>query len=628
MKNIVKKKLINDNYLVDLENVDGSKTKSDNEIQTKQKFKNYSSEKIKLPEAEIDLSGNLKVEINRKEKDNNIHTKYNSKSEVEEKISSIFQNFSKYSNEEKCLIISQSAILKLVKNLNILNETNLKLNDIDIIFKKVSQSNKLKETQFFNFIVKLAEKTYPNEFNSNKKECISKFVFQKFAPLCKLIKNKEIDLELPIAEYTQKAINQLINYPISSAITGVINSIYFTLREIYIRFFEMELTKNKEIEKIEDDSLQNFTVFCKEYDIIPFILTQDQMTSYYRSIINFIPNRETEGHFNLDSKRELGICFSLSRFCVSLIHFSIIYFGKTNYKKFKSRISEVEKLVIFLEKLENSDGLKNLEKKRNRTHFIKLSFLPSRDILKMADCDRLNMSDDNKENSKIYQTFYKTNSTTIKNNNDNENEKIKNFLKIKGDSFEMIHSKIDIIRDVFIHYSSKGDKLNYDKMSLTSFKKFIHDCGVVREMPKASSILDTSKMNKTKSLSKSPIKKNYSDDTNLSNTTSFKAPKGKLSESDINIIFLHLTGPKNFDNSFQIKNQFNKNYGFIGNFEGNLTKSIIIDKKDYISSDNPSNKLNFLLFLKSFELIAMKIFQELKLDDAVEKFFTIVSLQN
>ncbi len=251
----------------------------------------------------------------------------------------------------------------------------------------------------------------------------------------------------------------------------------------------------------------------------------------------------------------------------------------------------------------------------------------------MADCDRLNMSDDLKVSSKINQTINKSNTTTNKNTYDNECEKMRNLLKIKGDAFEMISSKFDIIRDVYIYYSEMGNKLNYDKMSLTSFKKFIHDCGVVAEMQKESSILDTSKLIKIKSLSKSPIRKNNFDDVNLSNAftksfnknSNFKAPQGKLFESDINIIYLHLTGPKNFDNSLQIKNHFNKNYGFTGNFEGNLTKAIVIDKKENTPSDNPSNKLNFLLFLKSFEFIAMKIFPELKLDDAVEKFFTNVS---
>ena len=39
MKNIVEEKLRNDNYFKDVESVDGSKSKSDNEIQAKEKFK-------------------------------------------------------------------------------------------------------------------------------------------------------------------------------------------------------------------------------------------------------------------------------------------------------------------------------------------------------------------------------------------------------------------------------------------------------------------------------------------------------------------------------------------------------------------------------------------------------------
>ena len=88
----------------------------------------------------------------------------------------------------------------------------------------------------------------------------------------------------------------------------------------------------------------------------------------------------------------------------------------------------------------------------------------------------------------------------------------------------------------------------------------------------------------------------------------------------INIIYSNLTGLKNFDKSYEIKNQFNKNYGC---FDGDRTKAVIFDKKELNKLNNIRihYKLDFLLFLKSFEFIAGKLYPELNLEKSVEMFF-------
>jgi hypothetical protein len=95
--------------------------------------------------------------------------------------------------------------------------------------------------------------------------------------------------------------------------------------------------------------------------------------------------------------------------------------------------------------------------------------------------------------------------------------------------------------------------------------------------------------------------------------------RGKLLESEVSIIFCDLTGNKNFPNSEKIKNQFDRNKGFTPNIEECISSprfGHLNSKKVSIENTLPT-KLNFNLFVKSFENLAIKLHPEMDLDDAV-----------
>jgi hypothetical protein len=132
---------------------------------------------------------------------------------------------------------------------------------------------------------------------------------------------------------------------------------------------------------------------------------------------------------------------------------------------------------------------------------------------------------------------------------------------------------------------------------------------------------------------KSPFKFNmpFTSSSRNSSTSNIKnlVPKkqkinGKIIESDISLIFLNLTGSKNFDNSEKIKNQFNKNKGYSQNIEECLAtpnfNKTEFGRKLSSKSIIPM-KLNFNLFLKSFESVAQKLYPEVPLDEAICLFF-------
>ena len=84
-------------------------------------------------------------------------------------------------------------------------------------------------------------------------------------------------------------------------------------------------------------------------------------------------------------------------------------------------------------------------------------------------------------------------------------------------------------------------------------------------------------------------------------------------------IFNFLTNIKNFPVYNQIiKTQFDKNTGFNVNIGDNLFKTLHFDEKEFSGNQlNVPGKMNFMLFIKSFELISTQLYPYETLNDAV-----------
>ena len=356
--------------------------------------------------------------------------------------------------------------------------------------------------------------------------------------------------------------------------------------------------------------------------------------------------------------------------------------------------------MLFLEKLENSKGFQNFEKKSNRPHTNKLTLIPSKSVLKLIESQLLELHNfyDNENNDNL--NFDKTNiqnenldpnNITKKNISDekilkdfNENirntedHELKNLLSVNDYIYDnFIYSNLDHLKDTFLRYSKLGENINSSRIGISSFMKFLKDCGIFAMENKEGNNNPISKdlfcvtthprtpskyiirSKPTKNISKSPVfsdnifKKNEIDSKNILNifsnksnisqvpgisgkkindkkfkNSSFYGPgERKISDSEVNVIYSSLIRLRNIDNSGKIKHQFDKNLGFsLGSSE--ISKFSVIEKKNIFKSGKSisNNKMDFYMFIKSFELIAIKLFPEFKLNMSIQKLFSEVNL--
>ena len=93
----------------------------------------------------------------------------------------------------------------------------------------------------------------------------------------------------------------------------------------------------------------------------------------------------------------------------------------------------------------------------------------------------------------------------------------------------------------------------------------------------------------------------------------------KISIGEASVIFNSLTNTRNFPiYNESTKLQFDNNSGIDVNIGDSLSKVRIFDKKLFLENQqNVPGKMDFMLFIKSFELIAAKIYPEETLNNAV-----------
>ena len=308
--------------------------------------------------------------------DLNKEIKYYSKAEVFHNTDLIFLNNSTYIKREDLYKMTKENFRKIVKN--ILNSISIKINqiEIDLIIKKIAKkSNYIIYSQFNELLLELIKKIFPEEFKNNKKYITNYFLNILFNCYESLLKEKTDQLQT-FYNYKYNLIMSLISIVPNKNQILIINKIIFTIIEIYEKYFQYEFNNNPKIIK---KSLKNLIDFSKDFEIIPFIMKETQIITYYKIAINY-----EQSYYFFDKEINKGILFTLNHFILFIIHLSLYSFIKT-YEKISQDIldnnaTDESKLLLLLEKLESSLGMKNFTRKflRNSSH--KLSFIPSKDI--------------------------------------------------------------------------------------------------------------------------------------------------------------------------------------------------------------------------------------------------------
>ena len=672
---------------------------NDSEENSNHKESNIIIQKMNIPK---DISSDLEKSINND-------------TDIIKNINKIFLNNSQYNNKEKDYFMNRFQIIEILKKSNIIAKGIISRTQVDIILTKLNPyKRKFNLNDFQNFLTELCHYIYKDEFKNAPKKTMNYFLNCLFSNYNDYLEEKNSNNFLEKKDdnsCTIKCIEMIITSNLEKPICKLLLTLYDSFKKIYKVYFQNELTKNINANKelIVLTSSENLYQFSKDFEIVPYIINKTNLNIYFNFLIKYqIENPEiTYNIMSCGEKKykDVGIFFKLSSFILFIYHYSIFLY----YKDFKTQFIEdinnnkyetsddVDKIVFFLQKLENSSGINQYLRKKGRTNENKFTFIPTNKNIEIANEEmkqeknniaaikeyKKNIVKSMNKNKNYKDENYGTSYTPytsrivterkndncciktlsphkslseIKNNNFSEyfKERIKKendylplselrkILSVSSSIKDDIINNIEYLSEIFLKYSKIYDKLEYNRMTISSFIQFLKDTNILYCVP------DEQKNNYRK-LSDKLIKKNYnisevktfdqslkccvsSSNLNLSNeekkyrknidqiVNSNNTSKGKISLVEASLIFFSLTNYNNFpSNTNKIRTQFDKNTGYKNiNMNSYMEKVLSFDtKRENFIQKNIPNKMNLILFIKSFELIATKLYPEMTLDDAV-----------
>ena len=341
-------------------------------------FLNLTESDKKKINKEENKSSNIKSSINNFEistfkKDVwNKPIKIYAKDEILNNMNIIFLNYATYSLKKKLNLISIDNIIKILKDIGFLPEL-IKLYQIDILIQRVCPKIKLITFEdFMNIFIKIAQKVFPKEYKINKDLLLNHFFHSIFSLYKNILTEEPVSLK-EILKYPYSSIISLINIVPDDSQILVINSLLYTLNEIYERYFVYNININPGYDN--NKSLSNFFDFCKDFEIIPFILNNEtQIITYFNTVVG-----KKELFKLVDDSNEKSNIFTFNNFVIFFVHLSEYNYAKVyqNFQENDNKDTKLSKLIMLLTKLECSKGMRNIIS----TSLPNLSLMPNKELL-------------------------------------------------------------------------------------------------------------------------------------------------------------------------------------------------------------------------------------------------------
>ena len=315
----------------------------------------------------------------RKEDINKPIKKY-SQEEIIHYIHLIFLNYSIYFPKRQEYLMTIENLLKCIKNFKII-PNEIKKHELDILIKKVCpKSTLITYDDFMTILIKVAQKMFPKEYKKDKSQVTNFFFHNIFLVYNDIIFDNSIPLK-DLLKYQYSSLVTLINIIPDDSQILILNSLLYTLNEIYEKYFvyNMVYFPNNNYYALDNGNLSCLFSFCRDFEILPFIFTETQVVTYYNLVVDnkelfkFIDDTEENKDKNNDTNY-----FTFNNFILFFVHLSTynytkVYEGILDKEK---KENELTKLIILLTKLECTKGMRNLID----NSLPNLSLIPSREL--------------------------------------------------------------------------------------------------------------------------------------------------------------------------------------------------------------------------------------------------------
>ena len=426
----------------------------------------------------------------------------NSKSNKEEnyinKVKEIFEYYCQYGERLNSRILKSHGFIKLFRESGIMDK-KLNTTRLEIIYKSINKNNQLNFDQFLNSLVKISSYKYNITSKKDIKNATQKIILEYLYPLYYSIIDKN-------NKYSNSATNSSldVNYNninqnfekilYTKLFEEILIQVVPSLFDIYKTYFTNEISISDNLTYIKKTSYKNYFTLIKNLEIIPYLLSNStcyQIYKYETSNSDVDENIKKNKNFYLEickkidflnmntteryNKNIFGKFFIFFKFLRCLIKMAIIIYEKINEENnnnedINDKLNYEEMFILFLQKIEKSEGFNNFTKINNMSHNYKTSnIIPINFSIKLNENNNVN----NKEINDIKENIINNENMKIDINQNIETYEPKyiNYInEIYGKDLLNLYKTI-------VNY---GDQFNFQYMKSKAFFKFLSDSNLIK----------------------------------------------------------------------------------------------------------------------------------------------------
>ena len=407
------------------------------------------------------------------------------------KLKDVFEYYCQYGERLNSRILKSHGFIKLFRESGLMNK-KLDTTRLEIIYKSINKNNQMNFDQFLNSLLKIAAYKYSLTEKKDIKNATQKIILEYLYPLYYTINSNTLQSN-DLNNNINKSSNDLNNTNFENIIytdtfKQILIQVVPILFEIYRTYFTNEISISDDLIYIKNTSLKNYFTLIKNLEIIPYLLSNSTCYQIYKyETTNKIADESIKNNQNFyleicqkidflnmnsyehSNKNIFGKYFIFFKFIRSLIKMSQITFEKIfNSKNLDDRLIPEEMFILFLQKIEQSEGFGNFTKINNISHNYKTSNIIPPNF-------RIKLDGKNEEKEEI------NDNNIILNNNEEKidiNQNIEQYEPKYINYINEVYGK-DLL-NLYKTIVNFGDQFNFQYMKSKAFLKFLSDSNLIK----------------------------------------------------------------------------------------------------------------------------------------------------
>ena len=424
----------------------------------------------------------------------------NNNSEYISKLQEIFEYYCQYGERLNSKILKSHKFIKLFRESGLMDK-RLDTTRLEIIYKSINKNNQMNFDQFLNSLLKIASYKYNLSEKKDIKKATQKIIYENLFSLYYSIINSnslinDINTNQTNTDFSLTFTNKKFeNILYTDLFKEILIQVVPVLFDIYKTFFTNETSISDDLNYIKNTSLKNYFTLIKNLEIIPQLLSKSTCYQIYKYETNNTNSDESIKNnqnfyfeicqkidflsmntYERSNKNIFGKYFIFFKFLRVLIKMSQITFErifnnnsiqKNDNEENINKMKPEEMFVLFLQKLEQSEGFSNFTKISNVTHNYKTTTIIPPDF--SAKFEMMNFDKEEKQNQSQIE----------------KEEKIDLYKKLDAYEPKYINYINEVYgKDLLNLYKtivSFGDQFNFQYMKSKAFLKFLAESNLIKD---------------------------------------------------------------------------------------------------------------------------------------------------